>query len=94
MNGESNAMPSNNKRLTLRSHEAKTLEKASFLTLPIRTTNNWNKECLRGVGELRGQNALFKIAMKQCLGHLKLTLDFVAYLCVCVGGRARMLYSR
>ena len=41
-------MPSNNKRLTLRSHEAKTLEKASFLTLPIRTTNNWNKECLRG----------------------------------------------
>ena len=69
MNGESNAMPSNNKRLTLRSHEAKTLEKASFLTLPIRTTNEGNKECLRG-GDVRGQNALFKIAMKQCLGRL------------------------
>ena len=74
MNGESNAMPSNNKRLTLRSHEAKTLEKASFLTLPIRTTNEWNKECLRG-GELRGQNALFKIAMKQCLGRLMILED-------------------
>ena len=71
MNGESNAMPSNNKRLTLKSHEAKTLEKASFLTLPIRTTNEGNKECLRG-GDVRGQNALFKIAMKQCLGRLML----------------------
>ena len=74
MNGESNAMPSNNKRLTLRSHEAKTLEKASFLTLPIRTTNEGNKECLRG-GDVRGQNALFKIAMKQCLGRLMILED-------------------
>ena len=67
-------MPSNNKRLTLRSHEAKTLEKASFLTLPIRTTNEGNKECLRG-GDVRGQNALFKIAMKQCLGRLMILED-------------------
>ena len=74
MNGESNAMPSNNKRLTLKSHEAKTLEKASFLTLPIRTTNEGNKECLRG-GDVRGQNALFKIAMKQCLGRLMILED-------------------
>ena len=39
-----------NKRLTLRSHEAKTLEKACFLTLLIRITIGWNKECLKGGG--------------------------------------------
>ena len=38
----------NNKRLTLRSHQAKMLEKACFLTLWIRITNGCNKEYLRG----------------------------------------------
>ena len=46
----------------------KRLKKASFLTLQIRITNEWNKECLGG-GEVRGQNALFKIGAVHKLRH-------------------------
>ena len=39
-----------NKRLTLRSHEAKTLEESLFSDSLNRITNGWSKEC-RGGGE-------------------------------------------
>ena len=53
---KTNLKTNNNKRLTLRSHKAKTLEKSLFLTLWIRITNGWNTW-----GHLRGgvQNASF-----------------------------------
>ena len=57
-----------NKRLTLRSHKAKMLEKSCFLTLWIRISNGWNTwGHLMGVGGWLVQNASFKIAAKQCL---------------------------
>ena len=46
------------------------MKKDCFLTLRIRITNGWNKECLGGGGGEGIGDALSKIAIKQYLGRL------------------------
>ena len=74
-----------NKRLTLRSHEAKTLEKVFWL-FESGLQLDGIRSARRGGVLVRGQNALFKIAMKQFktlndtwFWHLILTFDFDAW---------------